>query len=83
MTGIGTIVPPACFARERASLLQALEQAAGDVILVTNEVGQGVVPMGAVSRWFVDEAGRLNQDVAARCDRVRLIVAGLPLALKG
>lgn len=80
---IGTIVSPACFARERASLLQALEQAAGDVILVTNEVGQGVVPMGAVSRWFVDEAGRLNQDVAARCDCVRLIVAGLPLALKG
>ena len=80
---IGMIAPPDCFARERASLLQALEHAAGDVILVTNEVGQGIVPMGAVSRWFVDEAGRLNQDVVARCERVRLIVAGLPLALKG
>lgn len=80
---IGMVAPPDCFASERASLLQALEHAAGDVILVTNEVGQGIVPMGAVSRWFVDEAGRLNQDVAARCERVRLIVAGLPLALKG
>lgn len=80
---IGTIVPPDRFEHERAGLLQALEQAAGDVILVTNEVGQGIVPVGAVSRWFVDEAGRLNQDVAERCERVRLIVAGLPLALKG
>lgn len=80
---IGRIDPPRVFHDERARLLRALEQARGDVILVSNEVGWGVVPQGAVSRWFVDEAGRLNQAVAARCERVLLVAAGLPLALKG
>jgi adenosylcobinamide kinase / adenosylcobinamide-phosphate guanylyltransferase len=80
---IGAIVPPDCFHAQRAQLLNALEHAAGDVILVSNEVGMGVVPQGAISRWFVDEAGRLNQAVAARCDRAVLVVAGLPLRLKG
>lgn len=80
---VGAIAPSACFHQERASLLQALENAKGEVILVTNEVGQGVIPQGAVSRWFVDEAGRLNQAVAARCERAVLVVAGLPLMLKG
>jgi adenosylcobinamide kinase/adenosylcobinamide-phosphate guanylyltransferase len=60
-----------------------LENAKGGVILVSNEIGQGVIPQGAISRWFVDESGRLNQDIAAVCDRAVLIVAGLPLALKG
>ena len=63
---VGEIIPPACFHEERACFLNALEQAAGDVILVSNEVGMGVIPQGAVSRWFVDEAGRLNQAVAAK-----------------
>tara|TARA_R110001599_G_scaffold64023_3_gene178795 strand:- start:405547 stop:406104 length:558 start_codon:yes stop_codon:yes gene_type:complete len=80
---VGTIAPPACFYTQRAALLQALAQAQGDVILVTNEVGQGIVPQGAVSRWFVDEAGRLNQAVAAACERAVMTVAGLPLTLKG
>lgn len=79
---IGLIDPPASFHRERALFLQALERAKGDVILVSNEVGQGIVPQGAVSRWFVDEAGRLNQAVAACCERAVFIVAGLPLTLK-
>lgn len=80
---VGIITPPACFQLERDALLQALATVQGDVILVSNEVGQGIVPQGAVSRWFVDEAGRLNQAVAALCDRAVLIVAGLPLPLKG
>ncbi|WP_353154386.1 bifunctional adenosylcobinamide kinase/adenosylcobinamide-phosphate guanylyltransferase [Herminiimonas fonticola] len=80
---IGAIDAPACFTEQRAAFLQALTQARGDVILVSNEVGQGIVPQGAVSRWFVDEAGRLNQAVAAVCERAVLIVAGLPLTLKG
>ncbi|HWU99121.1 MAG TPA: bifunctional adenosylcobinamide kinase/adenosylcobinamide-phosphate guanylyltransferase [Oxalicibacterium sp.] len=80
---VGVIDASACFSRQRAGLLQVLEHAAGDVLLVTNEVGQGVIPQGAVSRWFVDESGRLNQDVAAVCDRATLIVAGLPVSLKG
>jgi adenosylcobinamide kinase/adenosylcobinamide-phosphate guanylyltransferase len=80
---VGHIDPPACFAEQRALFLQALAQAAGDMILVSNEVGMGVVPQGAVSRWFVDEAGRLNQAVAAACEQAVLVVAGLPMVLKG
>ena len=80
---VGTIKPPAAVQRQRALLLTALENAKGDLIFVSNEIGQGVIPQGAISRWFVDESGRLNQDVAAACDRAVLIVAGLPLALKG
>lgn len=80
---VGEIIPPACFRKQREEFLQALEQAAGDVILVSNEVGMGIVPQGAISRWFVDEAGRLNQAVAARCEQVLWVAAGLPLMLKG
>ncbi len=80
---IGMIDPPSCFAAQRSRFLQSIKDAAGDVVLVTNEVGQGVVPQGAISRWFVDEAGRLNQETAVHCDRVVMIVAGLPLVLKG
>ncbi|HTD02964.1 bifunctional adenosylcobinamide kinase/adenosylcobinamide-phosphate guanylyltransferase [Undibacterium sp.] len=82
---VGTIIPPDSFAQQRAPLLEVLQEvqnAQGEVILVSNEVGMGIVPQGAISRWFVDEAGRLNQAVAAACDRVFWIAAGLPLALK-
>jgi adenosylcobinamide kinase/adenosylcobinamide-phosphate guanylyltransferase len=80
---IGRIDPPGCFAAQRAAFLLALAQAGGDVVLVSNEVGMGIVPQGAVSRWFVDEAGRLHQAAAAVCERVLLVAAGLPLVLKG
>lgn len=82
---IGPIVPPETFTIERQSLLDAIASASasGDVILVSNEVGMGVVPQGAISRWFVDEAGRLNQAVAALCNRAVFVVAGLPVMLKG
>ncbi len=53
-----------------------------DVVLVANEVGMGIVPVGDISRQFVDQAGWLNQAVAAMADRVTLVVAGLPLVLK-
>jgi adenosylcobinamide kinase/adenosylcobinamide-phosphate guanylyltransferase len=80
----GAIALPHRFIDERKALLDFLDQPApGDVILVSNEVGMGIVPLGAVSRLFTDEAGRLNQDVAARCDRVIFVAAGLPLTLKG
>lgn len=71
------------FAREREDLLATLPQLPGQVLLVSNEVGQGVVPMGELSRRFVDEAGRLHQALAEQCGRVCLVVAGLPLWLKG
>lgn len=80
---VGRITPPACFHQQRERFLHALGEVRGDVLLVSNEVGMGVVPFGAVTRWFADEAGRLNQAVAARCERAVLVAAGLPLVLKG
>lgn len=68
---------------QTASLLVAIQQAAGPVVLVGNEIGMGVIPMGREVRAFVDTLGRLNQDVAAACERVTLMAAGLPLTLKG
>ncbi|MBU0602903.1 MAG: bifunctional adenosylcobinamide kinase/adenosylcobinamide-phosphate guanylyltransferase [Gammaproteobacteria bacterium] len=73
---------PATFVRERAALLDALPRLPGRIALVSNEVGWGIVPMGRLSRVFVDEAGRLNQAVARACQRVTLVAAGLPLTLK-
>lgn len=71
------------FERERDALLATLPQLQGEVLLVGNEVGLGIVPMGELSRRFVDEAGRLHQALGALCDRVVFVAAGLPLALKG
>ncbi|SFR89233.1 adenosylcobinamide kinase /adenosylcobinamide-phosphate guanylyltransferase [Dyella sp. OK004] len=71
------------FEREREALLSTLPSLPGEVLLVSNEVGLGVVPMGELSRRFVDEAGRLHQALAAHCERVLFVAAGLPLALKG
>ncbi|MBS1190791.1 MAG: adenosylcobinamide kinase [Rhodocyclaceae bacterium] len=67
---------------ETAALLDALPRLPGRIILVSNEVGWGIVPMNPLARLFADEQGRLNQRVAAACDRVTLVAAGLPLALK-
>lgn len=69
--------------REREALIAALPQLKGRVILVSSETGLGVVPLGELTRRFVDEAGLLHQRLAQNCDRVLLTVAGLPLALKG
>ncbi len=66
-----------------AMLLGAIRGAAGPVVLVGNEIGLGVIPLGREVRAFVDALGRLNQDVAQACTRVTLMAAGLPLALKG
>lgn len=67
---------------QTAALVEALPQLPGRIILVSNEVGWGIVPMHPVSRLFTDEQGRLNQRVAAVCDQVTLVAAGLPLILK-
>jgi adenosylcobinamide kinase/adenosylcobinamide-phosphate guanylyltransferase len=74
---------PARFERERDAVLELLPGLPGDVLLVSNEVGLGIVPMGALSRRFVDEAGRLHQATATQCERVLFVTAGLPIALKG
>jgi adenosylcobinamide kinase/adenosylcobinamide-phosphate guanylyltransferase len=65
-----------------ASFLIAIAQAPGPVVLVGNEIGLGVIPMGREVRAFVDALGRLNQQVATTCERVTLMAAGLPLTLK-
>lgn len=67
---------------QAAMFLEALRQSAGPVVLVGNEIGLGVIPMGRAVRAFVDALGVLNQQVAQVCPRVTLMVAGLPLTLK-
>jgi adenosyl cobinamide kinase/adenosyl cobinamide phosphate guanylyltransferase len=68
---------------ETAHLERALTAAVVPVVLVANEVGSGIVPDHPLGRKFRDLQGLLNQRIAARADRVVLMVAGLPLALKG
>ena len=65
-----------------APFLIAIQDSPGPVVLVGNEIGLGVIPMGREVRDFVDALGRLNQDVASVCQRVILMAAGLPLVLK-
>lgn len=65
-----------------ATLLVAIKAAKGPVVIVSNEIGLGVIPMGQAVRAFVDALGRLNQDVAQACTHVTLMAAGLPLTLK-
>jgi len=73
---------PAQIEQATARLTAAIRQACGPLVLVGNEIGLGVIPLGREVRAFVDALGRLNQDVAAACDRVTLMAAGLPLSLK-
>jgi len=65
-----------------AMLLGAIAETPGPVVLVGNEIGLGVIPLGREVRAFVDALGSLNQDVAATCQRVTLMAAGFPLVLK-
>ena len=64
-------------------LCSAIAQARGPLVLVGNEIGLGVIPLGQEVRAFVDALGLLNQMVAATCERVTLMTAGLPQTLKG
>ena len=68
---------------EMDALMKILPQLPGDILMVSNEVGMGIVPMGELSRRFVDESGWMHQRIAALCERVILTVAGLPHVLKG
>ena len=65
-----------------AMLLKAIGRVSGPLVLVGNEIGLGVIPIGREVRCFVDALGNLNQDVARTCQRVTLMAAGLPLTLK-
>lgn len=67
---------------EIAMLAAALERVGGAVILVSNEVGLGIVPENALARRFRDLQGRLNREIARLADRVTLVVAGLEMVVK-
>lgn len=69
-------------AEAKTSLLALLAELPGHIILVSNEVGQGIVPIGEINRRFVDESGRLHQQIAELADRVVLVTAGLEQILK-
>lgn len=70
-------------ARETSSLVDALSKRSAPCIMVSNEVGLGIVPDNALARRFRDEAGWLNQRIAAVADCVVFVAAGLPMTLKG
>ena len=71
-----------CWDEQKAALLMALKHLPGQVIFVSNEVGHGIVPLGELSREFVDESGWLHQAIAANAKRVEFIMAGLAVTLK-
>jgi len=74
---------PARIEREIETLLGVVARCPGRLILVGNETNMGVTPLGELSRRYCDLAGGLHQHLAERCDQVILVVAGLPLILKG
>ena len=68
--------------RETDQLIHVVREAQGPLILVSNEVGQGIVPSTPLGRSFRDEQGRLNQRIAEACDAVVFVAAGCPILLK-
>jgi len=83
MTNLLMLEDPQRLITERDALLECLADLPGEIVFVSNETGMGVVPLGELTRRYVDEAGWLHQALAERCQRVVLTVAGLPLTLKG
>ena len=83
LTNLLMLDDPERLIAEREALLDCISMLPGEVIFVSNETGMGVVPLGELTRRYVDEAGWLHQALAERCQRVVLTVAGLPLTLKG
>lgn len=75
-------VQQAVFEQQVNDLTGCVANLPGELILVSNEVGSGIIPLGETTRRFVDEAGRLHQQLAQLSDKVVLVTAGLPQALK-
>jgi len=73
---------PELFIQQRSNFLKALKSCHASVIMVSNETGLGIVPMGELTRRFVDESGFLHQEVARMANKVTFMVAGLPQILK-
>lgn len=76
-------VQEAQYRYQRQAFLDVLPSLPGPAYFVSNEVGMGVIPENALARRFVDEAGRLHQDLGRICQRVTWVVAGLPITVKG
>ena len=83
LTNLLMLEDPVRLEHEQEALVEALPTLVGDILMVSNEVGQGVVPMDPLSRQFCDQAGRLHQRLAEVCEQVTWVVAGLPQTLKG
>jgi adenosylcobinamide kinase/adenosylcobinamide-phosphate guanylyltransferase len=83
LTNLLMLEAPERLVQERQAVLDCLADLPGEIIFVSNETGLGVVPLGELTRRYVDEAGLLHQVLAECCQRVILTVAGLPLTLKG
>ena len=83
LTNLLMLDVPQRLVQEREALLDGLAELPGEIIFVSNETGLGVVPLGELTRRYVDEAGWLHQALAERCQRVVFTVAGLPMILKG
>jgi len=83
MPARGDPLDDAALASAREGVLTALRSATEPIVLVSNEIGLGVAPLGAETRRFVDELGRLHQAIAELCPRVTLMVAGIEVAVKG
>ncbi len=76
------LATPSDWHSAKAELLAYLPKLKGELVLVSNEVGMGIVPMGEINRRFVDESGWLHQDIAALAQRVVLVTAGIAQILK-
>lgn len=83
LTNLLMLDDPQRLVQEREALLDGLADLPGEIIFVSNETGLGVVPLGELTRRYVDEAGWLHQALAELCHRVVFTVAGLPMILKG
>jgi len=71
-----------CWKSQRAAFFALLPELTGRTVFVSNEVGLGVVPMGQISREFVDSSGLLHQELSRHCQRVTLMIAGMPMELE-
>ena len=80
---LGEMANDVAIQSEVHALAKVLAESPARLVLVSNEVGLGVVPMGQVTRLFVDHAGWMNQTLAANAEEVTFIAAGLPMRLKG
>jgi adenosylcobinamide kinase/adenosylcobinamide-phosphate guanylyltransferase len=73
---------PGAISEKTGQLIESLQSAACPVILVTNEVGAGIVPDNPLARQFRDLMGQVNQQIAAGVDRVIWVVVGIPVTIK-